>query len=230
MLQSFLREDKYRKRPSIIREVASDWTNTCFLVGRDQEVDELYQMIRDCHGRETNVVSVCGTAGVGKSTLVQTVYNRYVAAERNDDSELFDMFGWVSVSHPLNPTDLSRRLLSNMRTHYRQSTYDERSFSSESFESRHSLQHSCYARCLIVIDGLQSWRDWDLILHNLPCRTSQSCIVVITTEHNIATHCATSSDRVCNIKPLEYDVAYVLFRKVCLLRIPLLYVSEIFLT
>ena len=80
-LQGFLRDEvKYQKRSSFVREVASDWKNNCFLVGRDREVHELGEMIRDCFYRnEAYVVSVCGTAGVGKSSIVQTVYNHFVA-------------------------------------------------------------------------------------------------------------------------------------------------------
>ena len=209
-LQGFLRDEvKYQKRSSFVREVASDWKNNCFLVGRDWEVHELGEMIRDCFYRnEAYVVSVCGTAGVGKSSIVQTVYNHFVA---NRNGGMFERFGWVSGSHPLDPMDFSQRLLLDMEAG--ESSYVE-------VPTRYAIEACtdvlCRYRCLIVIDGLQFKEDWHSIYHNNLNLSNKRgiCIIVITTEDSFLEG-ARSEDGVFHIKPLEDDIALDLFRKVC---------------
>ncbi|KAG2558694.1 hypothetical protein PVAP13_8NG347600 [Panicum virgatum] len=207
--EGFLRDEvKYQKRSSFVREVANDWKNNCFLVGRDREVHELGEMIRDCFYRnEAYVVSVCGTAGVGKSSIVQAVYNHFVA---NRNHGMFERFGWVSGSHPLDPMDFSQRLLLDMEAG--ESSYVE-------VPTRYAIEACtdvlCRYRCLIVIDGLQFKEDWYSIYHNILNLSNMCgiCIIVITTEDSFLEG-ARSADRVFHIKPLEDDIAFDLFRKV----------------
>lgn len=75
------------------------------------------------------------------------------------------------------------------------------------------------AKCLIVIDGLQSICDWDLIETTfLSQPTRKVTIIVITTEESIAKHSAKKHpDQLINVKCLEDGEAYDLFKQVGLI-------------
>ncbi|WVZ53203.1 hypothetical protein U9M48_004176 [Paspalum notatum var. saurae] len=66
-------------------------------------------------------------------------------------------------------------------------------------------------RCLVVIDGLQTTEEWDLIRHSLVSKCSKSIIVVITTDATVAMHCANQEEAMYNVKSLEDNEAYDLF-------------------
>ena len=124
---------------------------------------------------------------------------------------MFERFGWVSGSHPLDPMDFSQRLLLDMKAG--ESSYVE-------VPTRYAIEACtdvlCRYRCLIVIDGLQFKEDWYSIYHNnLNLRNKcDICIIVITTEDSFLEG-ARSEDGVFHIKPLEDDIALDLFRTVC---------------
>ncbi|KAM3336358.1 hypothetical protein ACQJBY_030383 [Aegilops geniculata] len=70
-------------------------------------------------------------------------------------------------------------------------------------------------KCFVVIDGLRSKDDWDLIRDALFSKPTTGCIVVITTEGSVARYCVESKDdRVLNVKGLEADTACHLFTKI----------------
>ncbi|CAO2149683.1 unnamed protein product [Urochloa humidicola] len=168
-------------------------------VGRNSEVNRLLNMITlRNHDAKHHVVSVWGTAGIGKSVVVETI----IPKVRNVSA--FDKFGRVHVSHPFNLWAFSRRLLSDMRPggHVRYL-----------IEECYKLLHN--NRCFVVIDGLQSKEHWDLIKSKVIRSPSQSCILVVTREESLATHCvATDNNAVCSLKGLEADEGLDLFTKV----------------
>ena len=72
--------------------------------------------------------------------------------------------------------------------------------------------------CLVVIDGLQSTKEWDLINAALGLGTNrENAVVVITSEESVAKYCAKASDRVWNVKGLGADHAFEIIAKVRLL-------------
>ncbi|XBI05448.1 hypothetical protein VPH35_133611 [Triticum aestivum] len=69
----------------------------------------------------------------------------------------------------------------------------------------------------LVIDGLRSIHDWDLIKSTLlSWPVSRSSTIVITREESIATYCTDAEDCILNVKGLEADDAIFLFRKITL--------------
>uniref|UniRef100_A0A0D9XU27 Uncharacterized protein n=1 Tax=Leersia perrieri TaxID=77586 RepID=A0A0D9XU27_9ORYZ len=80
--------------------------------------------------------------------------------------------------------------------------------------------------CIFVIDGVRSTEEWDLIkaafltAPGAPATAPRdasysccSCIVVVTTEESIATHCAVQDEGVLNVKGLGADESFRLFEK-----------------
>ncbi|WVZ53201.1 hypothetical protein U9M48_004174 [Paspalum notatum var. saurae] len=87
----------------------------------------------------------------------------------------------------------------------------------EAMEIKDPVQQ-CYKllkenRFLVVINDLQSKEEWNSIKNALVSRHCQSFIIVITTEENIAIYCADNEDIVFNVKGLESEAAFHLFKE-----------------
>ncbi|EMS58012.1 Disease resistance protein RPM1 [Triticum urartu] len=171
------------------------------LVGREDDMSLLLLRI-SVH----SCVSVWGIPGVGKSAIVREMYNNC----RHE----YKRYGWVDVPHPFNLTDLSRRLLMDL---YSDDVDAKETSLIGMMEGQDPVRECCKIlrakRCFIVIDGLRSTHDWDLIKATLLSHPSGKTIV-ITREESIATHCTSIQEtETLNIKCLEVDMALDLFEK-----------------
>ncbi|RLN33435.1 hypothetical protein C2845_PM03G29930 [Panicum miliaceum] len=125
-------------------------------------------------------------------------------------------YGWVDVSRPFDLMDLSRSLLSDLDP-----TYVRKDRTST---MKHPIQKcSEYLgmhQCLVVIDGLQSTKEWDLINDALGLSGGMRSVIVITNEESVAKYCTFAKardDRVWNLKGLGADHAFEIIAKVRLL-------------
>ncbi|KAF8699429.1 hypothetical protein HU200_034700 [Digitaria exilis] len=200
---------QYSSEHSVCVFFMEDWVKTFNLVERKSEMNQLGNYIAKARLYGLQVLSVWGIAGVGKSALVKNMY--FERIYRND--QLFEKYGWVDVTHPFNLRDLSRNLLLDFRSEPVQAT----GIKDPTQECHKILKDS---RCLVVIDGLQSVEEWDLIQPALLSRPSGSIIIVITTEASIATHCADNEGAVFNVKGLEDKAAFELFKSEVLRKNP----------
>lgn len=174
------------------------------LFGRDLQIEELQQYLtKVLFSPSSSVMSVWGTNGVGKSASVRNLYYRKLC----DDTKPFEKYGWVDVSHPFDVRDFSQTLFQEL--------------SSDSLEATADAMEECGKivknhRCLIVIDGLHSKEEWNMIEDALlpgPEDKPKSIIIVITSEVSIALRCAGREEFVLNIKCLEDDAAFRLLKK-----------------
>jgi hypothetical protein len=179
------------------------------LIGRDAEIDGLFKQTQKT--QESRLICVYGMPGVGKSSLVDTIYHKL---RTNDE---FKRHAWVSVSHPFNPSDFCRSLLVDMQM---ESTSLEGKYG-KALQGEDPVKecrdHLCGCVCLFIIDDVQSNEDWDWIKSNLiQYGDSRSCIISITSEESVAKHCVGSSiDGVYNIvKGLNATDTVELFQKV----------------
>jgi GTP-binding protein EngB required for normal cell division len=171
---------------------------------------------------------VWGIAGVGKSSLVRTVYYNEMlrsAGPAKTSSigigDTFTAFGWVDVPSPFNLTEFAWRLLLDLYSDDPQAKQTAAVSMME--EGQVPILECCKIfhdiRCLVVIDDLRSMQDWDLIKATFLSEPSNcSTIVVITNEEKVAMHCVENDkNQVANIRSLKTDVALNLLKKVCLL-------------
>ncbi|KAG2557838.1 hypothetical protein PVAP13_8NG262100 [Panicum virgatum] len=179
------------------------------LVARKLEMHELTNYPSKARFDALQVMSVWGVAGVGKSALVRSFYYHRMLYNH----QLFDKYGWVDVSHPLNLEDLCRNLLLEFYSH----SLDENEATYCMMSIRDPIKECCKLLkdhpCLVIIDDLQSTEEWDSLQAALVSRPSKSIIVVISNEERIALHCADRKDLVFNVKALHIDAAFDLFKK-----------------
>ncbi|XP_037482661.1 disease resistance protein Pik-2-like [Triticum dicoccoides] len=194
-------------------KAAKKWIDEHPLVGRESEKKVLGINVITARGKSYQAMSVWGIAGVGKSALVKNMY-----CDKILNCKLFQKYGWVDVSHPFNLWDFSRVLLSNLGSDdlvASETTADLCMMGSRNpiVECREILIQN---RCLVVIDGLQSTKEWDLIKAELVSGCNpRNIVIAVTSKQEIATHCrGNKGEFVFNVKGLEADTAFELFEKV----------------
>ena len=183
------------------------------LFERESELRELREYTATVRINSSQVTSVWGMPCVGKSAIVKKLY-----FDKRRDSDQFIKYGWVDVSHPFNLRDFSGSLLLGFHSVSLQTkdAYRATMRIKDPIQECHMFMKKY--PCLVVINNLQSTEEWDLIEASLVSRPSKTVIIVLTTEASIATHCAHSKEDVLNVKGLEADAAFSLFKeKVCLL-------------
>ncbi|VAI53806.1 unnamed protein product [Triticum turgidum subsp. durum] len=168
--------------------------------------------------RHTGVISVWGIAGVGKSNLVRHSYHSYLDMKFNYC--LDERFAWVDVPDPFDLVEFSRLL----HLGFHRCDLETMEAVAIGIMQGQDPIHGCreillqdgYLTITIIIDGLRSTYDWDLIETALLSQpTTKSTIVVITTEESIAKHSVKhQADQMINVKCLEDDEAYDIFKKI----------------
>jgi hypothetical protein len=204
------------------RKEAENWMNKHVLIGRKSEMTHLHRIIVLAHVFSFQVMSVWGISGVGKSALV-----KYLFCDRiSNRNALFEKYGWVNISHPFNIMDFSQSLLLNLLSgsiEAKETSRHHDPIKSKNFiiECLKILKRD---KCLVVVDGLQSKKDWDLIRAELVSKSHRKTLfIVITTEASMAAHCIGGKQGSSfNVKGLEDGAAFDLFTKqVCFLTIKL---------
>jgi hypothetical protein len=159
------------------------------------------------------VTSVWGIAGVGKSSLVRYFYNSKI----EEGNIHLQRFGWVDVPDPFDLVEFSRRLLLDFHGRDRHAM---EIVAAGILQGQDPIQGCrqilCQGQCLLVIDGLRSTHDWDLIEAALLSQpTEYSFKIVITNKEDVAKYCVhQEANRMINVKCLEDDDALHLFKKV----------------
>ncbi|TVU49245.1 hypothetical protein EJB05_00544, partial [Eragrostis curvula] len=167
------------------------------LIGRLSKTEELFSYQSKAHDADLRVVSVWGMAGAGKSALVRA----YCA-------EMYMFLGkcvWVDVTHPFELRAFCQSLNLQLNSHSLQNDGDPVKECQKILKDHRSQ--------LLVIDNLQFKEDWDAIEDTLAFRPSGTHIIVITNDESIALHCAGREEFMLNVKALEAEAAFDLFRR-----------------
>ena len=119
----------------------------------------------------------CGGYLVLANHFLSSTYNMVTALGTPD----WIKYGWVNVSRPFDLMDLSWSLLLDLNGG---SLQDGMSMMQDPIQGCHEYLRN--HRCIVVIDGLRSTEEWDLIKAVLELGTTQHCVVVITGEESVA--------------------------------------------
>ncbi|VAI93780.1 unnamed protein product [Triticum turgidum subsp. durum] len=195
-------EDKGKEPMASLKKIlslqkeAKEWKDkNDGLVGRESQMTELVKCLTEARVNSRPVMSVWGIAQVGKSALVKKLFYDTVLQLQGGK---YDDYYWVDISHPFNMRDLYLTLLSDFHS------------DKDPTEECHRLLRKGW--CLIVIDDLRSTKDWDMIQAALVSKHLKSVVIVITTDRTIAEYCTNNEDLVFNVKALEADAAFHLFK------------------
>lgn len=211
------------------RQEARDWINKFRFVTDPR--GEYSRKLRDCL-EDLGLISLCGLTGAWKSALAREIYYEQMLVASEDDmlpkcdtngieivDSGFTKYSWVDVPHPFNLMDFSWRLFLDFHSDDLEAKQVP---ALNMMEGRQDPIEGCLKllhqeKCFVVIDGLRSSDDWDLIKDVLLAQSTKGCILVVTDEKSVATHCVQEEDRVVFTDGEDLKVASHPLVKVCLL-------------
>lgn len=177
------------------------------LVGREAARSEVIKLI--CQESEhRQVISVWGMGGIGKTTLVRSVYGS------EELSGKFQKGAWVTVLHPFNREEFFRSLALRLHTDKDarlvgddvQKKLNGMQIADLIKETSELLESGIY---LIVLDDLSSDTEWGSIIPHLPRGGKKSRIIITTRDASVASRCCMKY----KLQPLGDDAALDLFKK-----------------
>ena len=176
-------------------EIAREWLHKHPFVGDELSLLLIYYghvVVSSKKELANGVFSVWGMSGVGKSFLVKHFYYEKLTELGTD----WVQYSWVNVCLPFDLMELAWSLLLDLNPG---SLQDRMSTMKDPIQKCHEYLRT--HPCLVVIDGQQSTKEWDLINAALGLETNRrNSVVVITSEESVAKYCAKASDRVWNVK------------------------------
>ncbi|XP_052164446.1 disease resistance protein Pik-2-like [Oryza glaberrima] len=166
------------------------------LIGRTKEKSDIIKLIKNQASQQSQVISIWGMGGLGKTALVQDIYRS------QDVSNIFDKHACVTILRPFNSGQVIHSLAKQFT--------DE----NENGKERDLSKLLEGKRYLVVLDDIWDTKEWDDIVAHLPNKAG-SCIIDTTREENIAKHCSKerSNAHIYKLSGLENDQALQLFNK-----------------
>uniref|UniRef100_J3LQG1 NB-ARC domain-containing protein n=1 Tax=Oryza brachyantha TaxID=4533 RepID=J3LQG1_ORYBR len=164
------------------------------IFGRDEDKEKIIKMLLsvDCaNGGDVSVLPVVGMGGVGKTALVQLVYNDRRVLNR------FDLLGWVHVSENFDPKIIMSKIIMSFTKKPCQTT--------EMDQLQYMLMEQVVGRkLLLVLDDVWNERKdlWDALLSAMS--PAQSSIILVTTRNtNVSTMVQTMHPYTMSCLPFE---------------------------
>lgn len=163
------------------------------IIGRANEKSYIINLIKNrASSQQSQIISVWGMGGLGKTTLVQDIY------QSQEVRKTFVMRACLTVLRPFNCPQHIKSLA--------------KQFGNEKETDLTKLLEG--KRYLVVLDDLWNTKEWDDIIHCLP-NNAGSCVIVTTREDSIAKHCSKERNYAYThqLGRLENDQARDLFTK-----------------
>ncbi|KAM0894532.1 hypothetical protein ACQ4PT_024479 [Festuca glaucescens] len=177
------------------------------LTGRETEKSIVIKLIgQPDNNQGLKVISVWGMGGLGKTTLIRSVY-------RSQELAVWK-HAWVTALRPFNLKVLLRDLTLQLQKSI-QDTAGATSIKGIAVMTIEELKVELARllktqNCLVVLDDISSTSDWDSVKG---CLDKAGRIIITTRERNIAEHCSSVYQNRYNLEGLKGAAALDLFTK-----------------
>jgi hypothetical protein len=182
---------------------------------------DLCQLINN-GDEDLRVITLWGEHGddIGMISAIQEVYDNLIANAN------FGFRAWVTLMHPLDPTELIRSLVRQFYENFQEKleeTYKRNTIGASVYMKMKSMTQSEITDVfdrqvsdnsyLIVIDDLSTIMEWDCIRKYFPNNKKGSRIIVYTRQFKIANMCAEKPYQISELKQLSSHPTLYLFHK-----------------
>ncbi|AQK39556.1 Disease resistance protein RPM1 [Zea mays] len=172
--------------------------NDDVLVGRKTEKSEVIDLIGQPSDKLCKVISVWGMGGLGKTTLVRSIYR----SQQLDDWNW--KRAWVTATRPFDNEVLIRTLASQL-------LHDSNTANMKLDVLRKKIdQLLLNENYLIVLDDLSSIEEWNLVRDQW---AKAKRIIVTTREYSVAKYCSGGDMNTHKLQVLQEEDALALFLK-----------------
>ncbi|XP_037454271.1 disease resistance protein Pik-2-like [Triticum dicoccoides] len=182
------------------------------LCGRQTEKSFLINLVGHPENNEgCKVVSVWGMGGLGKTTLVRSIYrNQQLGGWKR---------AWATVLRPFNPEVLLRDLALQLQNTIEEdpaaaTATGEQKKSITAMNLQELKQELARVlnvkKCLVVLDDISTTFEWELVKQ---CLENAGRIIVTTREKKVAKHCSRENKNMYCLQGLKDDAALDLFIK-----------------
>ncbi|KAJ4715558.1 putative Nbs-lrr resistance protein [Melia azedarach] len=173
------------------------------VVGRDDDKNAILQLLLDSNGSDNvSVVSIVGIGGVGKTTLVQSIYNIEKVKTH------FQLRIWVCVSDDFTAKSIVEKIIKSItRKEFEKLEMDQlQQFLREQIDGK---------RYLLVLDDIWNdnssrWSDLQDLLRN----GARGSKIVVTTRSERVANIMSSPPLIYVLRGLTEDKSWILFTKV----------------
>ncbi|KAL5539797.1 hypothetical protein UlMin_044291 [Ulmus minor] len=144
-------------------------------VGFEENIRELVAHLTN---PASEVFSICGMGGLGKTTLAKEVYHRSQVKNH------FDRFAWVYVSQQFQPKEILEEILFNLLSPLDEQRKEIKEMSKNALVTK-LHQELEEKKCLVVLDDVWTIEAWDI----LKAAFSENTKILITTRiKDVAEH------------------------------------------
>jgi hypothetical protein len=190
------------KPAATVADMSSIIAATRFGVGaaRQEKPKEDLGSLINKEGEDLRVTALWGTNGdIGLATIINAAY------EHADIKKKFTCRAWITIMHPFHPTDFIQSLVKQFRLAEGVDILMEREKTTGhdlAMEFTRYVKEKC---CLIVLNDLSKFEEWNMIKTYFPSSKKGSRIIVCTSQAEIASLCVGQEHHVVELKQVSTD-------------------------
>ncbi|KAJ9189846.1 hypothetical protein P3X46_001098 [Hevea brasiliensis] len=167
-------------------------------LGTETTLDEAWSYIT---GDEVRIVGIYGMGGVGKTTLLTKINNRFATISNN-----FDVVIWAVVSKDLKPEKIQEQIWK--RIGFLDKKWKKKSLHEKAEDIFHVLSRKKF---VLLLDDI--WRRVDLEEIGVPLPTRQNRCKIVFTTRSCRVGGQMEAEKMIKVEPLAWEEAWALFQK-----------------
>ncbi|KAF2301662.1 hypothetical protein GH714_028535 [Hevea brasiliensis] len=167
-------------------------------VGTETTLDEAWSFIT---GDQVGIFGIYGMGGVGKTTLLTQINNRFATISNN-----FDVLIWAVVSKDLKLEKIQEQIWKKIG--FLDEKWEKKSLREKADDIFHALSRKKF---VLLLDDI--WQRVDLEEIGVPLPTRQNRCKIVFTTRSYRVGRQMEAEKMIKVEPLDWEEAWALFQK-----------------